>query len=192
LTARRLLVLAVAAVAIAGVAGCSDPPAPHDPSPAQVVASLGAVPIPSAGPAVTTPTAVPGRPAVLAIGGPVRVTLPGGSTVLATALGPRQVHTAPARSATRRRPPDSTKATITLRLQAVRGDLIADAGQLSSRDETGKAVALTPRGATRVHARPGLAQTLTVGGTFPTGAAQVTWRSGSHVLAVWTFNIELD
>ena len=190
MTARRLLVLAVAAVA---VAGCSDPPAPHDPSPAQVVASLGAVPIPSAGPAVTTPTAAPGRPAVLAIGGPVRVTLPGGSTVLATALGPKQVVTAPPRSsARRRRPPDATKATIALRLQAVRGDLTADAGQLSSRDETGKAIALTPRGATRVLASPGHPQTLRVGGTFPTGAAQVTWRSGRHVLAIWTFNIELD
>jgi hypothetical protein len=157
-----------------------------------VIASQGAVPIPSAGPAVSIPTAVPGRPAVLAIGGPVRVTLPGGSTVLATALGPQQVVTAPARSSARRGPQNSTKATITLRLQAVRGDLTADAGQLSSRAETGKAVALTPRGATRVQARPGHPRTLTVGGTFPTGAAQVTWRSGHHVLAVWTFNIELD
>ncbi len=33
---------------------------------------------------------------------------------------------------------------------------------------------------------------VTVAGTFDSGAAQITWRHDRHVLAIWTFTIELD
>lgn len=184
--ARRVTALGCVALA---VAGCSSSPA-HDPSASDVVSSLGAVPIPSGGPADPTPTAAPGHPAVLAIGGPVSVTLPGSVRLLATALGPAQ--TATPHPTAGARPPQSTRAVITLRLVVTRGTVTASTDELSSRDQTGRAVVLTPQGPDRASATSGGPATLRVVGTFHSGAAQVTWRHDDHVLAVWTFNIELD
>jgi hypothetical protein len=63
---------------------------------------------------------------------------------------------------------------------------------LSSRDETGEAVALTPAGTTRSTAKAGGTASVAVRGTYHSGSAQVTWRHGGHVVALWTFTIELD
>ena len=150
------------------------------------------MPIPSAGPAESTPTASPGHPAVLAIGGPVQVNLPGGASGLVTALGPEQI--TPARSARRSAKgyPSSTRAVITLQVAMRRGSAVIATSELSSRDETGHAVRLSPDGPEQQRVSAAKSRTVKVVGTFASGAAQVTWRHAGHVLGVWTFNIELD
>ena len=184
--------LVAAAAAVAGallLAGCTSDPAPPapDPDPSQVVASLGAVPIPPTGPTLPTPTAAVGHPAVLAMGEPVLLHLPG-TEALVTALGPDQVRSGPQPG----RDP-ATPAVITLRVQ-VRGGraLSISTDELFSRDETGAAIALTPAGASRSTARTGGTASVAVRGTYHSGSAQVTWRHDGHVLALWTFTIELD
>ncbi len=183
LTAAGLLVPAVV------FGGCT---ANHhsEPSASDVVASSGAVPIPSAEPAVPTPTATAGHPALLAIGGAVRVTFPDGQTGVVTALGPAQESTAPRTAAGGGRA--STRAVITLRVAMTRGTATVSAAELSSRDETGRLIPLARRGPEQIHATTGPPQQLQVAGVFDSGAAQITWRHERTVLAVWTFNIELD
>ncbi len=185
---RPALVAAVAGALL--VAGCTSDPAPAaapDPDPSQVVASLGAVPIPPTGSTLPTPTAVVGHPAVLAMGEPVLLHLPG-TEALVTALGPDQVLSGPQRGQD-----PTTPAVITLRV-TVRGGrpLAIGTDELSSRDETGEAIALKPASADRSTAKAGGTASVAVRGTYHSGSAQVTWRHDGHVLALWTFTIELD
>jgi hypothetical protein len=97
--------LAAAAVAGALLAGCTSEraPAAPDPDPSQVVASLGAVPIPPTGSTLPTPTEAVGHPAVLSMGEPVLLHLPG-TEALVTALGPDQVVSRPQPDRIRPRP----------------------------------------------------------------------------------------
>lgn len=158
--------------------------------PVAVVSSLGAVPVPSAVPAESTPSARPGHPALLAMGGPVDLSLPDGTRALVTALGPEQQVQMPAGTTVPL--PTNTPATVTLRLVVSRGSLTATAGELSSRDETGAQIRLTPMGPASVRAVPGHPAEVRVSGVYSSGSAQLTWRHDGHVLAVWTFTIELD
>lgn len=190
-----------AAVAIATLAGCSHSAASPPPTTRQadpnaaasaVISSLGAVPIPSAAPAEPTPAASPGHPALLAIGGPVRMTLAGGTQALVTALGPEQATLGDGAARPATGPADSTKAIITLRVKTESGSGTVAASELSSRDETGKAITLTPVGPKMAPLSAGATSEVKVAGTFDSGAAQVTWRHAGQVMTVWTFNIELD
>jgi hypothetical protein len=80
-----------------------------------------------------------------------------------------------------------------LRVQVRGGRALAiGTDELSSRDETGEAIALTPVGAARSSANAGGTASVAVRGTYHSGSAQVTWRHDGHVLALWTFTIELD
>ncbi|MDQ2852258.1 MAG: hypothetical protein M3Y49_16310 [Actinomycetota bacterium] len=182
--------------AAALLAGCSSAhphlaaPHPYPTDASAVISSLGAVPIPSAGPAESTPSASTGHPALLAIGGPVNVTLPGGSTALVTALGPQQLTTTPIAAGSP--PPQTTRAGITLRLTALKGTTTIAATDLSSRDQSGHALRLVPHGPATRTVPPGTTASITVDTTFTSGAAQITWRHHGTVLGVWTFNIELD
>lgn len=185
-----LSVLAAMAATVLMAACATNPP--REPSASDVVRSLGAVPIPSAGPAESTPSATPGDPALLAIGGPVQVTLADGSQGLVTALGPEQVATAPPSGTSATGYPKSTRAVITLRVAMTTGAASIRTSDLSSRNESGAAIHLTPVGPATAHAGPTGAVTLRVAATFSSGAAQVTWRHNGAVIAVWTFNIELD
>jgi hypothetical protein len=186
------LVLAGLATGLSGCAGSGS--AVHEQSAADVVATLGAVPIPTAGPAESTPSASAGHPAVLAMGGPVRVLLPGGTDLLATALGPLQAASGAPTSGPHGvvGAATSTAATISLRLNASRGSVRVAADELSSRDDTGRLVPLKVVGATSAVAAPGAPAQLTLAGRYHSGSGQVTWRHAGHVLAVWTFTIELD
>jgi hypothetical protein len=170
------------------LAACTSaaPPGPADPSPSDVVASLGAVPIPPTGSTLPTPTAAAGHPAVLAMGEPVLVRL-AGTEALVTALGPDQIKSGPQPG---RNP--ATPARITLRVQVNRGTLAIATSELSSRDETGTAVALRPVGIPRSVAGAGATTAVSVRGSYHSGSAQVTWRHDGQVLALWTFTIELD
>lgn len=183
--------LLVAAVALTLAActsgGGSTQAAPADPDPSQVVASLGAVPIPPTGSTLPTPTAAPGHPAVLAMGEPVLLHL-GRTEALVTALGPYQVKNGPQPGVAE----PTTPATLSLKVDVHRGELAIGTDELSSRDETGAVIALRPSGARHATAGSGKSATVTVKGTYPSGSAQVTWRHAGQVLAVWTFTIELD
>lgn len=176
----------------AALSGCSGSGSSQS-SASGVVSSLGAVPIPTAPRSESTESAAPGKPAVLAIGGPVAVRL-GSTRLLATALGPEQVVSAPPSgpSAEHSALPTSTQATITLRIVPSAGSVRVLTKDLSSRDETGRLITLTPVGPDSAIASPDHPVTLKVMGTFDSGAAQVTWSEEGHPLAIWTFNIELD
>ena len=187
---------ALVAAATTLLGACSSLPAPPhpqqnpDPDPSAVVRSLGAVPIPLPPARPRQATAAVGRPAVLAMGEPVLVSW-GAGTAVVTALGPEQL--AAAGTSTRAAAPRSTQAVITLRVASTRGNLAVTDEELSSRDQTGRAIRLSPTGPRSARARAGgPAATVRVSGTFADGAAQVTWRHRGHVLAVWTFTIELD
>ncbi len=192
LVAGLLLTLAVGGCSATGASpGAQSSSTGSDDGAQQVVDRLGAVPIATPGPVDPTSTSSVGRPAVAAMGGPVRAALAGGAAVVVTALGPRQAVTAGPASrgaavAT------STPATLTLHLQVVSGSVRADAAELSSRDELGHVVPLSPVGPAAVTATPGHPADLVVRGTFAAGSGQVTWRHERHVVAVWTFTIELD
>jgi hypothetical protein len=166
------------------LAACASPSASTTPAGAQqVIASLGAVPVPTGVPAESTPSASPGRPAILAMGGPVAMRFADGAQALVTALGPSQTRSGRAAR---------TPAVIALRIRMTRGAEVVTAGELSSRDETGKAVALRADGPARIRVAGGATGTIRVRGVYDNGSAQMTWRHGGHVLAVWTFTIELD
>jgi hypothetical protein len=151
--------------------------------------SLGAVPVPSAPSAQPTPTGSAGHPAVLAIGGPVRVDLADGRAGVITVLGPEQLDPSIDASGQQAK---STRAVISVRITAIRGAIELSGHDLTSRDETGTAVALTARGASSVRATAGQSATIALQGRFDSGAAQITWRTGGQVYAIWTFTIELD
>lgn len=179
---------AAALVLTALTAGCTSaaPPTASDPAPSDVVSSLGAVPIPPTGSTLPTSSARPGHPAVLAIGEPVVVTPPGVEAVV-TALGPGQILSGPQPG-----PDPITPASITVQVQARRGTLTLGTAELSSKDEIGTEIRLKPKGPTSVTVRPGQKASVTVGATYHSGSAQITWTHDGQPLAVWTFTIELD
>ena len=187
---RALAVLTLSAGLAAGVASCTRHES-ADQSAAAVTRALGAVPIPTAPSVESTETAQPGRPAVLAIGGPVAATI-GTTAVLATALGPEQVVIPTPAGTSANQPPLATRAVITLTFRATAGMLPVDDGQFTSRDQTGRSIRLTPQGTSRGTVSPTHPVTLKLAGTFTSGAAQITWSVGHGPLAIWTFNIELD
>lgn len=146
------------------------------------------MPIPTPPALAPIPVASAGRPQLLAIGEPVLVRLPGVRAVL-TALGPDVHLPSPAPDA---RPPASAPGELTLRAAVDSGSLSLHVAELSSRDQAGRALPLHPVGPTAATARAGHPVALRVGTVFSVGAAQVTWRRGGHVIAVWDFNVELD
>lgn len=180
-----------------GIAGCttSSPPAATattSVSAQQVVASLGAVPIPTPGTEQAPATARPGHPAVLAMGDRVVVVQKSGATVLAEALGPQQDTMNPI-IPTPGKPPPSTPATIQLQVKDTgRTPVTLHTADLVSRDDTGATIRLTPVGASSVTVAPSRQATVTVRGTFQSSSAQVTWSPDGVPLAVWDFTIELD
>lgn len=195
--------------ATAGSAPAGSSTAGDDADASAVVSQFGAVPIPSVhGGGDPTPTASSGRPQLLAMGAPVNVRL-AGVIAVATALGPVQLQqpagtpasvgatasaggrasvSAPAPAGPRR----STAAEITLTVTTTTGSLRFGAADLTSRDQTGASVRLAARGPAEVTASPGRPATLAVQGTYDNGSAQLTWRHGGAVVAVWVFTIELD
>ncbi len=89
-------------------------------------------------------------------------------------------------------PASRTRAYLSLRVAQVTGSATIKFDELTSRDETGRAIELKPDGPKTVTTHAGQTSTVKVVGTFESGAAQVTWRHHGHVLAVWTFNVEFD
>lgn len=196
----KALVLAVTATGavLAGTAACTgsgagrpDPAAAGRsttaPDPSAVVASLGAVPVPPTTAPDPTPSASAGHPALSAVGGPIAISLGQEGRAVVTVLGPTQATDGQSDG-----PASSTRAYLTLQLRQVAGSATVRADELTSRDETGEKIALTSSGPARVTTRAGRISTLKVVGTFDSGAAQITWRHHGKVLAVWTFNVELD
>lgn len=165
--------------------GAADP----DTAVSSVIASLGAVPIPSAPLTDPTPTAQPGHPQLLAIGAPVAAHLAGGTTAVVTALGPAPLSSAPASGD---KPPQSTIGVITITAKVSHGSITLTAADFTSRDQTGRPIVLTAKGAASATASAGKTATIAVQGRFSSGAAQLTWTNQKSVLALWDFNIELD
>lgn len=191
---RRPTVSARAGIALAAVplallaAGCaSSTSSGSDQSATDVVAKLGAVPIPSAPKTQLTPSADESHPQLVAVGSAVAVTLPSGTGVI-TALGPTEDLPTPAQA----KPPEQVSGTITLRVAAKTGTLKVTTADLSSRDDHGTDIALSAVGPATATASAGGTVDLVVRGTFSSGAAQITLREDGHVTAVWDFNIELD
>lgn len=184
--ARIVATLAGALVALA-LTACSSHHGGADPDPSAVMSSLGTVPIPTAPADAATPIASEQKLALLAIGEPVQAQLPD-ADALVTALGPEEL-TPYTGGAT---PPQSTVGIITVTVKPSRGSLTLTSADLSSKDETGALITLTPVGASTATATAGTTTALKVQGAFDSGAAEVTWRHDGKVIAVWDFNIELD
>lgn len=180
--------IALAAVPLAALAaGCASSKSSSDQSAADVVNKLGAVPIPSAPKTQPTPSADEAHPQLVAVGSPVAVTLPSGTGVI-TALGPTEDLPTPLPATM----PTQVGGTITLRVATKTGTMKVTAADLSSRDDHGTDIALTPVGPAQAAATAGGTADLVMRGTFSSGAAQITLREDGHVVAVWDFNIELD
>ncbi|MBA2322521.1 MAG: hypothetical protein DLM61_02990 [Pseudonocardiales bacterium] len=164
--------------------GCASTPAADT---ASVVDRLGAVPIPTA-PALSTPLpAAPGHPQIATIGTTFAATLPGTGHGMVTALGP-QIDLPPGA----RRPIEQAHATITIRATTTRGSIALHTSDFTARDDRGMNIPLVPVGPSTVSADPSRSAELALIGTFHTSAAQITWHSHNAVIAIWTFNIELD
>ncbi len=191
------LAVAVTGAALAGVAGCTGSGATHpaptaassavEPDPSAVVASLGAVPVPPSSAPEPTPSASAGHPALSAVGGPIAMSLGQEGKALVTVLGPTQATDGQSDG-----PASRTRAYLRLRVAQTQGSATIASSELTSRDETGRSIALKTDGPRTITTHSGKTSTLTVVGTFESGAAQVTWRHHGRVLAVWTFNVELD
>jgi hypothetical protein len=179
------LALAATALAVTGCASHSTPGAQASGNAADTVKKLGAVPIPTPPTAKATPTADDKHLQLVTMGDAVSAHLPGVQAVI-RASGPTQDVTA--RSGTR--PPDHTTGTITITAGQATAPLPLRPGDFTSRDQQGKNVALTASGT--VTATPGHPATVTLHGTFRAGAAELTWRQGGKVIAIWDFTIELD
>lgn len=177
-----LLSLLTASALALGTAACSTSTA--DDSARDVVQSLGAVPIPTAPATEPTPTADQQHPQLLAIGAPVEAILPTGRATI-TALGPEiDLPTGTTK------PPEQVNGTITLRVVTESGSITVAATDLTSRDDSGNDIRLTPVGASGATGTPGTAVELKVAATFHTGAAQITLRHAGKIIALWTFNVE--
>ena len=181
--------LVLAVVGVLAVAGCTSGASAGSTGPTDasgVVKQLGQVPIPTAPATDPTPTASPGHPQLLAMGAPVHVTL-AAATATVNALGPDVV--LPKAGVA---PSQTTTGTITFTATVASCTLTLRAADFTSRDETGQPVQLTASGPATATATAGQTATLRLTGTFRAGAAQVTWRAGGSVLALWDFNVELD
>jgi hypothetical protein len=178
-------------VLLAGlVAGCTSQPAtsPSPNSAAAVVSSLGAVPIPSVPTGTPAPvTASIGHPQLLAMGAPVRVSLPGGTQALITTSGPA-IDLPPGQV----KPSGPVSGVITVTAMPSTGSLRLSAADLASRGQTGAPVTLTAVGPATVTAAPGRPASLQLSGTFHQGDAQINWTQDGHTLAIWDFTIETD
>lgn len=181
---RTQLIIGAMLLVLAAAACTSHATDSRDPA-ADTVHSLGAVPIPSPPTAQATPLADENHLQLLAIGAPVRAVLPEASAVVA-ASGPTE--DLPSAGPM----PKRVTGTITITIDAATAPLTIAATDFTSRDERGNPVSLTARGARTVTVGPGQAATLTLTGTYGSGAAQITWRHRGKVIAVWDFNIELD
>ena len=149
-----------------------------------MVASFGAVPIPTAPSSHPTATASEQDPTIVEMGAPVRVTLPGSVSAVVTALGPVELTPQPGRK--------NTVGIITVRLTTQHGTLRVRSSDFSSRNDVGQVVALGGQGARTARATPKHPARLKVRGTYESGAAQMTWRHDGKIVAIWDFNIELD
>ncbi|MEV8475668.1 hypothetical protein [Streptomyces sp. NPDC051173] len=181
----------LAAALLTGASGCGGghtTAAGHPDDATGTVHDLGAVPIPSPPAAQATPAADEAHLQLVAMGSPVRATLPEAGAVV-RASGPTEDLPSPAPGG---KPPESTTGTLTITFDQATAPLTLHAEDFASRDEQGKDIALTPAGATTVTAAPGHPATLTLTGTFQAGAAQLTWHHDRKTVAVWDFNIELD
>ncbi|WP_194891719.1 hypothetical protein [Catenulispora pinisilvae] len=184
----RRLAVALAAVPVALLAaGCSSAKSSSDQSATDVINKLGAVPIPSAPQTQLTPSADESHPQLVAVGSAVAVTLPSGTGTI-TALGPTEDLPTPLPATM----PTQVAGTITLRVATKTGTVKVTTTDLSSRDDHGNDIALTPVGVAQAAATAGGTADFVVRGTFSSGAAQITLREDGHVVAVWDFNIELD
>lgn len=183
--ARATLLIIPALAGTFALTGCSSGSKSQTAS--DVVNKLGAVPIPTAPATQITPSADETHPQLVAIGSPVSVHLPGGDAIV-TALGPTEDLPTPAPAT----PPKQVAGTITIRIAATSGSVTVNAADLSSRDDHGNDITLTPTGPAQGTATNGATTVVSVSGTFQAGAAQITWRHEGHVIAVWDFNIELD
>jgi hypothetical protein len=173
--------------AMALLTGCTNTPPPAD-SAAEVVSSLGAVPIPSAPPGIPAPVnASVGHPQLLAMGAPVRVSLAGDVDAVVTTSGPAS--DPPPGGVT---PNSTVTGVITVTVTPTRGSVRLAASDLASKDQTGASVTLTPQGPATVTATPGHPATVRITGTFQQGGAQINWGQDGHVLAIWDFTVEND
>jgi hypothetical protein len=173
--------------------GCSSTTGRDGAAPVASSSNLGRVPIP------TTPSDPPPlaasvkHPQLLAMGAGVRAVLAGGAALppvsaLVTALGPD--FRLPSRSSGG--PPDKAVGTITITARVSHGSLTLGREDFTSRDERGRRVELTPSGPSSAVVGAGDSAKLTLTGVFTAGAAQITWRRGGHVIAIWDFTVELD
>lgn len=122
------------------------------------------------------------------MGAPVRVTLRNGTRAVVTALGPRELKPYTGGATL----PTSTPGVITLDLRVTTGHLAVAAGDLTSRDKSGKNLPLKASGARSVTVAADSRGAMEVQGVYQSGSAQVTWRHAGHVLGVWVFTVELD
>lgn len=106
---------------------------------------------------------------------------------LVTVLGPTQATDGQSAG-----PASKTRAYLTLKVKQSKGSAVIKADELTSRDQTGGLIPLTSKGPKTITTHAGKTSELELVGTFESGAAQVTWRHHGKVLAVWTFNVELD
>jgi hypothetical protein len=183
------VVSVVAALTTAVLASCTGQPQQPKPETASdVISSLGAVPIPSASAGTPAPvTASVGHPQLVAMGAPVQVSLPGNVQALVTTSGPAS--DTPSGGA---KPNAAVTGTITVTVRPSAGTVRLAAGDLSCRDESGAAVALTPVGPATVSVGSGQTATVTVTGSFQSGGAQINWQQDGHVIAIWDFTVEND
>lgn len=185
---RRLGTAAVGTVVALTLAGCGGVPSA---TAQDTVRRLGAVPIPTPPATPPTPVADPRNPQLLAMGAPLEVRFAGGRG-LVVADGPTEDPTTPPLDPAVA--PQEVFGTITLNLTAHQGRLQVSAADLSSRDQEGRAVVLSPvqLSPSTVTAVPGHPATLVVRGVFQDGSAQLTLRHDGKVFAVWDFSVELD
>ncbi|GAA4846408.1 hypothetical protein GCM10025787_30690 [Saccharopolyspora rosea] len=168
---------------VAGLlAGCAGGPAGEDA--ADTVRRLGRVPVPSAEPGPPAPVAASlGKPQLIAMGAPVRVSLPGGEAVVTT-TGPD----APGGQ----RPGGPARGAIEITAAPGSGEVRLDAADFDVRDDSGADVPLVPDGPADVVATAGRPGALRLVGTFHDGQARIAWRQGGHVVAMWVFSVEND
>ncbi|HEX3613547.1 MAG TPA: hypothetical protein VHU88_17795 [Sporichthyaceae bacterium] len=185
-TRRGLRSGAVCAAAVLLLAGCGSSAA----SAPDTVAKLGAVPIPTAPSAAPPPQADEGHPQLLAMGAPVYVTLPGARGVI-VATGP-YFAAPPLPTSAPAAQDNPVVGTFTLHLTAWSGSFRVALGDLNSRDEQGRTVALTAVGPDSVQVSPAAPAKLVLRAQYHSGSAQLTLRHDGKVLAVWDFSVELD
>jgi hypothetical protein len=151
---------------------------------AQTIKSLGAVPIPKAQSSAPQP-ASPGHLALVVMGDPVQVTLPGVVTTL-TALGP-DFNLPPLTGA----PPAQASGTMTVQIRADQGSVTLQASDFRAYDQNQKLVPLAASTQSLTVAA-GQTASLSFSGTFVAGNAQLTWVTQGQPVAIWDFVADYD